>query len=347
MNTYTNNYKKFKEILPPNISSDINFDEYISNIRKNDYEEIANNFLQLFDNKTINKKDLISFIIILNFPGVVADNNVVKNKLIIEKLDLFFTNISNFNENIIYEKFMNQLNLQLNELVDIYSDWKKTDLDAKLNEFIHGYYEFEQMYLNLSIHKNEGEYVIECIKNITLQQEQLKQYIFKTGGQYGLDLLNSKSPVYINMERFNIIATNAFWDTFQEKLETNPPDYARLIILLKELKQLFYSVVPHRTDIHAQINESIDTDLLLQMLENNAISFDEIFKIMEYIITLLQQFQSPEQDEITIKWWNEIKNLIKEENTYGKIMKEFFIGVFKRVENIKKEITIFNEKIKK
>ena len=54
--------------------------------------------------------------------------------------------------------------------------------------------------------------------------------------------------------------------------------------MVKEIKQLFYSVIPNNAKVQNEIHEYIDTDLLLQKLEAKAIKFDDIYAIMEYIV---------------------------------------------------------------
>ena len=183
----------------------------------------------------------------------------------------------------------------------------------------------------------------KLMNELKTQQNKLIEYIQKIGGKKGIQLLNSKRPIYINVQKFKEAATNAFWDTFKLSLEQNPVNYSRLILILKEIKNIFYSLIPNRHDIHEEINNIIDTDLLLQMLENDAITFEEIFKIMQYIVELLQKLQSPSEDKNTIEWWNNIQKLIKPDNTYGKIMTSFFKGLLDRLEKIQDQLNNINK----
>ena len=65
----------------------------------------------------------------------------------------------------------------------------------------------------------------------------------------------------------------AFWDIFQEELESKPPIYTRLITILEEVRDTLCSFVPNRTDIHNEIHEKIDVTLIKNMVENDA--FDD------------------------------------------------------------------------
>lgn len=345
MTIFVENYTSFRVILPTNHTPVVNFDTYINLVRVNNYEEKSTLLLNLLNNSNVKKRDLISLIILANYPEIVADSPDIDNKTVINKCKQFFANLEKILTTDNLDILINNLKNELNILWDTYVHWKKQDLDKKLEEFINGYYELEQMYLNLSIYKEDQE-IAPSIAKIRKQQQQLKTYIKRIGGDYGLKLLNSKSPVYINMEQFKQVATKAFWDTFQEKLEQDPPDYSRLVIILKEVKQLFISIIPHRHDIHRQIDEGIDIDLLMQMLNNKSFDFVHIHKLMTYTVSLIQQFQSAGQDEITQKWWNSINEMNNPENTYGKLITVFFKGVFERIEKIQEEMNEFKQQFK-
>jgi len=356
MTDFINNYSSFRNILPKNHTPVVNFDTYIKLVKLQNYEKKSDSFLELLKIDKIKTRDLVSIIILTYYSDIVADNPDIDNKTIVCKCKEFFDNledklssdkIEEILENDVNQinKIVNTIKTEFNQLCDMYLEWKQQDLDRKLQEFINGYYELEQMYLNLSIYK-EDEEITPSIEKIRKQQQQLKMYIKRTGGDYGLKLLNSKSPVYINMEQFKQVATKAFWDTFQEKLEQDPPDYSRLVIILKEVKQLFVTIIPHRYDIHRQIDEGIDIDLLMQMLNNQSFDFDHIHKLMTYIVSLIQQFQSAGQDETTQKWWDSINEMNNSDNTYGKLITEFFKGVFEQIEKIQEQIKEFKQQFK-
>ena len=333
-------YNKFKLILPIHHVPHVNFDTYVQLIKASKYELKSDNFLKLLNFNEINKRDLISLIMIANYPDVVANSANIDNKPIIDQCKLFFDNLVEVDEETNMDQLFLKLRNQLKDLTKVYFDWKKEDLDKNLEYFIHSYYELEQMRLNLSVYKEDTE-IIPNLKKIKEEQDKLKVYIKKIAGDDGLKLLNDKSPVYINIEQFKQVATKAFWDTFKEKLDQEEPDYTRLIIMIKEIKQLFYSVIPNNLKVQHEIHESIDIDLLQQKLDHKAMKFEDIFIIMEYIVSLIQRFQSPSQDKPTEEWWNNIKEMMNPDTSYGKLITEFFIGVFERIEKIQEEISIF------
>ncbi len=335
-------YSRFRLILPMNHVPPLNFDTFTTIVQGDDYQNKADEFLKCIQFDKLSKRDLISLIIIANYPDVVADSSGIDNKLLIDKCVSFFNDFIDIDEDTNMDEHLKPIKANIEEITEIYLTWKNQDLNKKLEFFINSYYELEQMRLNLSIYK-EDEEILPNLHKIHQEQDKLKEYIQKISGNYGLKLLQERSPVYINVEQFKQVATKAFWDTFKEKLDQEDPDYTRLIIMVKEIKQLFYSVIPNNAKVQNEIHEYIDTDLLLQKLEAKAIKFDDIYAIMEYIVQLLQRFQSPVQDKPTEEWWNGIKEMMKPNTTYGQLITEFFQGVFERIEKIKEEISIFKE----
>lgn len=273
-------------------------------------------------------KEFISLYAIAKFPEIVADSKDIDNSIIIEKCNYFFNNYKQLN-------LENKIKLNLDELYVIYKEWKQADLDCKLNVFINAYYEFDQMYINLLPYVESND---TLINNIKKEQFKLVKYIKNIGGKYGIQQLSNAKPVYLNIKEFKNIATKAFWDSFTESIDKEVPDYTRLIIMLKEIKSLIKNIIPNREDMHSVIEENIDTELLLQMLSNNAMNFTDIYNLMNYIYTLLKSLDCPANDEKNNTFWKTIENMIEKKLSYGNILKEFLIHIFNQLEEIQKTI---------
>lgn len=304
-----------------------NFDNFIKLSLNKNYIQKSQNFVKK-NNIQFTAKELISLYAIAKFPNIVADSNNVDNSIIIKKCNYFFNN---------YEKLIleNKIKLYLDEIYIIYKKWKKNDLDSKLNEFINAYYEFDQMYINLLPYVQKNDILINNIKK---EQFKLVKYIKNIGGKYGFQKLSNAKPVYLNIEKFKNVATKSFWDSFIVSIDKELPNYTRLIIMLKEIKSLIKNIIPNKEDMHIQIEENIDTELLLQMLSNNAMNFTEIYNLMNYIYTLLKSLDCPANDEKNNIFWKTIEDMIEKKKSYGNILKEFLIHIFNQLEEIQKAI---------
>ena len=107
------------------------------------------------------------------------------------------------------------------------------------------------------------------------------------GGQEALEYFNSLVPVMVNEDFFtNVdgVLKTAYWDLFKEELSKTPPNYLSIIPMLKETKKLIKSCVPNAKKIHEEVDESIDIELITQMIEHNAFDDQTILSFLEFII---------------------------------------------------------------
>ena len=95
-------------------------------------------------------------------------------------------------------------------------------------------------------------------------------------------------------DRIRIQMRKAFFDRLGEDIRGG--DFESTFELLEESKNRICAVVPKRTDIHAQLNESIDIAYFKQMVKHNAFETNHIKSIMEALINHIKSLGS-EHDE--------------------------------------------------
>jgi len=87
----------------------------------------------------------------------------------------------------------------------------------------------------------------------------------------------------------------AFWDTLEEQLAQNPPQYERAISLLSEIKETLLSLMlPHHKKLKDQINEVLDMELIKQEISHGCFDMDECTK---FIIVIMGKLCAPLRDE--------------------------------------------------
>ncbi|KAM9293496.1 T-complex protein 11-like protein 2 isoform 3-T5 [Morus bassanus] len=101
------------------------------------------------------------------------------------------------------------------------------------------------------------------------------------------------------------IVHKAFWDHLESELNEDPPEYEHAIKLFEEIKEILLSfLTPGANRIQNQICEVLDTDLIRQQAEHNAV---DIHGLANYIINTMGKLCAPIRD-------NDIKQLKATDN---------------------------------
>ena len=77
-----------------------------------------------------------------------------------------------------------------------------------------------------------------------------------------------------------------FWDDLQDDIKEEK--YDKLLKVLNDIKTRICDLIPNRKDLHKNISDTIDTELIKQMIKHNAIDNNYIFNIIQFIITQLK-----------------------------------------------------------
>ncbi|NXE45951.1 T11L2 protein, partial [Casuarius casuarius] len=101
------------------------------------------------------------------------------------------------------------------------------------------------------------------------------------------------------------ILHKAFWDCLESELNEDPPEYEHAIKVFAEIKEILLSfLTPGANRIQNQICEVLDTDLIRQQAEHNAV---DIHGLANYIINTMGKLCAPIRD-------NDIKQLKATDN---------------------------------
>ncbi|KAM7127536.1 T-complex protein 11-like protein 2 isoform 1-T4 [Ciconia maguari] len=101
------------------------------------------------------------------------------------------------------------------------------------------------------------------------------------------------------------IVHKAFWDHLESELNEDPPEYEHAIKLFEEIKEILLSfLTPGANRMQNQICEVLDTDLIRQQAEHNAV---DIHGLANYIINTMGKLCAPIRD-------NDIKQLKATDN---------------------------------
>jgi|TARA_R110002073_G_scaffold274875_1_gene438425 uncharacterized coiled-coil DUF342 family protein len=108
----------------------------------------------------------------------------------------------------------------------------------------------------------------------------------------------------------------AFWDLIDQE----PPNMEHIGKLLDEIKQILYSFVPHRADLHHKINNDLSGE----------IAWDFQHKLLAWI----EKFQAPIYDQFTQSWRRRVPQKLS----------EFLKKYYEHLKQIRKEIDGYHQK---
>ncbi|XP_074082863.1 T-complex protein 11-like protein 2 isoform X1 [Macrotis lagotis] len=95
--------------------------------------------------------------------------------------------------------------------------------------------------------------------------------------------------------RVKHIVHQAFWDHLEAELNEDPPEYEHAIKLFEEIRETLLSfLTPGGNRLRTQISEVLDSDLIRQQAEHNAV---DIQGLASYVITTMGKLCAPVRDD--------------------------------------------------
>ncbi|KAI0507876.1 hypothetical protein KFK09_014004 [Dendrobium nobile] len=147
-----------------------------------------------------------------------------------------------------------------------------------------------------------------------------------------------KSKVKETMEK-------AFWDEVMQSMKEDSPDYGRIIGLVKEVRDELSEMAP--LSWKQEIHESIDIDILSQVIELGTRDRDYLGRILEYALLTLRKLSAPaNEDDLKKSHEKLLKELAsiaqsdcEKESTFTISMIKGLRFVLDQIQALKKEIS--------
>ncbi|CAN8304377.1 unnamed protein product [Cochlearia groenlandica] len=139
-------------------------------------------------------------------------------------------------------------------------------------------------------------------ENELIVNEVLHDLNFKFPGGSGVkdEEDNLKRKIKETMER-------AFWDNVMESMKLGDPGYSCIANLMREVRDELCQMVPDSWKV--EITETIDLDLLSQLLNSGTLDVDYLGKMLKYALASLRKLSAPANDR-------------ENESTHGSLLEE-------------------------
>ncbi|XP_068451257.1 T-complex protein 11-like protein 1 [Clinocottus analis] len=125
-----------------------------------------------------------------------------------------------------------------------------------------------------------------CLSNLNLAHEIVLNRDF---------CFRPRSPPTDSLEgRVTEIVHRAFWDSLQEQLSSDPPNYSHAVTLLQEVKTMLQSLLlPGHVRLRAQLDEVLDMELIRQQVHHGAL---DLHRLAGYIASTMASLCAPVRD---------------------------------------------------
>ncbi|XP_038126492.1 T-complex protein 11-like protein 1 [Cyprinodon tularosa] len=125
-----------------------------------------------------------------------------------------------------------------------------------------------------------------CVSNLSLAHEIV------VNGDF---CIKPRSPPTDSLEgRVTDVVHRAFWDSLQEQLSSDPPNYSQAVILLQEVKTMLQSLLlPGHVRLRSQLDEVLDMDLIQQQVQHGAL---DLHRLAGFVINTMASLCAPVRD---------------------------------------------------
>ncbi|WOL01261.1 hypothetical protein Cni_G09977 [Canna indica] len=147
------------------------------------------------------------------------------------------------------------------------------------------------------------------------------------------------------------IMEKAFWDGILESLKEERPDYSRLLGLVKEIRDELCDLAPNSWK--QDILNSIDLDILSQVLESGYHDTNYLGNILEYVLVTLQKLSAPASEDDMRKNHQKLLNSLteitlsddKQNNSFVMAAIKGLRFVLEQIQTLKKEVSLARIKL--
>ena len=220
----------------------------------------------------------------------------------------------------------------------LFEKWKKMDRESIIDHMCYNYSELgncKNMILSSEGKDSEGNKQI--LDFIATQQAKIKRHIEQLAGKDQFEeVMKRYRPVKLSCsyEQMREVMQKAFWDKVEADLKLTPPDYKHTLVLFGEIKAMICGLIPNRKDLHDEIHETVDTDLIRQMIENKVFDHTALESTLTYLIRFIRTLQPPVEDSDTDEWLNRTQDQCTDRCDWCIIIPGFFRKAYRKIQSI-------------
>lgn len=281
----------------------------------------------------INSRVFLSFIIVHKYPEEILNKHPLSVTLY-DMSNKIVKRLTSGTSPDVWDLFI--LSKMIDKYCHSFHTWKNIDKKEIIHELAFRYVELQKIYDDLQMENPDGN-ILSTIENIHIQQEKIQTEISKFGGE---ELLQKQLDNYQQTkDKMSQVMKDSFWEIFSKDVQEKK--YQCILNILQEIMDTIRVMIPNRQDLHLQIKENIDLELMEQMIDNEIIEGTYIHKMVNYIVNLCKKLDSVEKENIYDSLLEEINGDFEKGFEYHVFFTKVFRKIMENLEDIKNKTTAF------
>ena len=237
--------------------------------------------------------------------------------------------------------------LRVWKFAQVFSRWKDMDKKSIIDHMCYNYTELSNCrnMMEMGDDEESSAYNQQILDYIEQQHLKIKHHIEEVAAPDTFDsVIGAYRPVKLSCSysQMRDIMQKAFWDKVTEDMSKTPPDHKHVMVLFDEVKTSIRQLIPRRADLHVQMEAAIDTELIDQMIRNNAFSHADLQHALEYLVGMIRMLEPPIEDRNTDAWLAEVTQECVAKEPWKIIIPRFFKRMFGKIEGIRESVDVLH-----
>jgi hypothetical protein len=115
----------------------------------------------------------------------------------------------------------------------------------------------------------------------------------------------------------------AYFDLVEEKLTTEPLDYAWVVQLYDEIKFKLIGILKPDSELRNDIEDRMDTELFEQMIRHRAFDYRDLRQLVNYVFDKILSLCAPVRDPDVKAMLDELNEMMDNEMTIPQVLTKY------------------------
>lgn len=343
--------KSFEKLKLLEKSKTSKFDQFTRTMRKKSILDISSNLLKELNNVfnstfacSKSTRVFLSAYLMAAHPNITLSEHRNNLEEEIYKMSVKLVNqtdklLRNFDSNniLLSSLYMFTFKNAFNQYGMLFSVWQHIDKEGIIEMLATRYHSLKRTIKFISEESKFDDHVKEeCVVTLNSQLKDIEKKVKSIDKKFDVEYFKKYSEL---REKIENNFDKAFWDKMSCDIQKD--NFEGVIKHIKKLIDTICSLIPNRKDLHKEIKDKIDIEMIEQLMENRMFSGKALFEYTGYLFDWLKKLSSPSREKDLEKIWNDLtENSSNKE--YHLLVPEIFKLLYKILGLIEKDLSLLN-----